>query len=303
MKHFILIFILLTASCNLTLRAQQNEKIKIPVPEFRLPRNNDLQQNKSKIDKLQMKDIAPQQKLPPVVTPIPKYNLRLKQSRFSRGCGHKDFFDSPYYKFAVPAAFITYGVATRSRKSYSELDIKVDSNGNRRSEKVTSIDDYLRYVPYAGIYALDLAGVRAKNSFADRTFVTVLSYFLMEQSVDMMKEKIPTWRPNGGDRRAFPSTHSAKAFVGAHIMFREYKDSSPWLASSGYAFALATASLRMVNRAHSFADVMAGAGIGMLSVELSYLLLPLFQKVAGTKRTDRLNVSLTETGIGLAYKF
>ena len=55
------------------------------------------------------------------------------------------------------------------------------------------------------------------------------------------------------------------------MAYKEFKDSSPWLAYSGYALAAFVAGSRLYNNRHWVADVLAGAGFGILSVELSYL--------------------------------
>ena len=66
--------------------------------------------------------------------------------------------------------------------------------------------------------------------------------------------------------------HTANAFLGAHMAYKEFKDSSPWLAYSGYALAAFVAGSRLYNNRHWVADVLAGAGFGILSVELSYFI-------------------------------
>ena len=71
---------------------------------------------------------------------------------------------------------------------------------------------------------------------------------------------------------SFPSGHTSNAFLGAHMAYKEFKDSSPILAYSGYAIAAFVAGSRLYNNRHWVADVVAGAGFGILSVELSYLI-------------------------------
>ena len=67
-------------------------------------------------------------------------------------------------------------------------------------------------------------------------------------------------RPDGG-KYSFPSGHTANAFLGAHIAYKEFKDSNPWLAYSGYALGLFVAGSRIYNNRHWVADVIAGAGM------------------------------------------
>ena len=58
-------------------------------------------------------------------------------------------------------------------------------------------------------------------------------------------------------------------------MYHEYKDSNQFTAYSGYVFAAATGALRMMNNRHYISDVLAGAGIGILTVNLVYRFEPL----------------------------
>ncbi|MDR1553921.1 MAG: hypothetical protein LBS69_10760 [Prevotellaceae bacterium] len=37
-------------------------------------------------------------------------------------------------------------------------------------------------------------------------------------------------RPDSSDLYSFPSGHTATAFAGAHILYKKYKDVSPWFA-------------------------------------------------------------------------
>lgn len=239
--------------------------------------------------------------------PFPPEEFLYPELTFKLPARKRGVFNKPFSKFIVPASLIAFGAYNRNTKSFEELDLELDENGNYDGKK-TSVDDYLRYTPYLGIYAPDLMGIKAKHNFRDRTFVTLTSFLIMDQAVNLMKDNIPTWRPNGENQRSFPSSHTATAFVGAHIMFKEYKDSSPWIASTGYVLATATGALRIVNECHSLADVAAGAGVGILSAEFGYLLLPVFHKVFGIKDKNKNLVILPSVGVdtycvGLVHTF
>ncbi|EWH14686.1 phosphatase PAP2 family protein [Cellulophaga lytica] len=94
-------------------------------------------------------------------------------------------------------------------------------------------------------------------------------------------------RPKGEeDLQSFPSGHTSFAFTNAGVLYQEFKDSSPYLAYSGYALATATGGLRIANNSHWFSDVIVSAGIGILVTELVYLFDPIikwnpFKKVKG----------------------
>lgn len=70
------------------------------------------------------------------------------------------------------------------------------------------------------------------------------------------------------------SGHTATAFMGAELLRREFWGVSPWIGITGYAVAAGTGAFRMVNNRHWFTDVVAGVGIGILSVEAAYWLYP-----------------------------
>ena len=63
-------------------------------------------------------------------------------------------------------------------------------------------------------------------------------------------------RPDGAPY-SFPSGHTSNAFLGAHMAYKEFKDSSPILAYSGYAIAAFVAGSRLYNNRHWVADVVA----------------------------------------------
>lgn len=56
---------------------------------------------------------------------------------------------------------------------------------------------------------------------------------------------------------------------------------SPWYSVAGYTIATATAYSRLLNNRHWISDVLAGAGIGILSTELGYWITGLIFKDRG----------------------
>ena len=85
-------------------------------------------------------------------------------------------------------------------------------------------------------------------------------------------------RPDGSTYNSFPSGHTATAFVGAEFMHQELGWHSPWYSFAGYTMATATGILRIANNRHWLGDVIAGAGIGMLTTKLSYLVAEKIEK-------------------------
>ena len=64
------------------------------------------------------------------------------------------------------------------------------------------------------------------------------------------------------------------AFMGAEILRREYGEEYPGIAIAGYTVATGVGLMRIYNNRHWASDVLAGAGIGILSASLTYWLAP-----------------------------
>lgn len=222
--------------------------------------------------------------------------------------GKKTFFNSSYSKFVIPTALISYGIITRGNKSLLNLDHSTNNEVGEHLSRHIPYDDYTQYVPTIATYGLDWAGIKAKHNLRDRTLVLATSYLIMGAAVQTMKTSFGVERPDGSNFHSFPSGHTATAFVGAHILFKEYKDVSPWIGIGGYTVATATGAMRVFNKKHWVSDVVAGAGIGILSTEVGYMLLPVWHNVLGIKNKDKNLViapivSTESAGVGLAYTF
>lgn len=141
------------------------------------------------------------------------------------------------------------------------------------------LDNYLQYSPLVAVYGLNLAGLKGKHTFKERTIILAMSYATMGILVNTMKFSFKEKRPDNSAHNSFPSGHTATAFMGAEFLYKEYKDVSPWIGYAGYAIATTTGYLRIYNNRHYFNDVVAGACIGILSTKLSYWLYPkIFKK-------------------------
>ncbi|MDR0711000.1 MAG: phosphatase PAP2 family protein [Prevotellaceae bacterium] len=138
-----------------------------------------------------------------------------------------------------------------------------------------TVDNYLQYAPMLGMYAADIAGVKAQNSVWDQTKYLIFSQLACALVVQTLKYTVREQRPNKGAYNSFPSGHTSVAFVGATVMYHEFKSTNRILAYSGFFVATAVGVLRQTNRKHYISDVLAGAGIGMLSANLIYYFKPL----------------------------
>lgn len=143
-------------------------------------------------------------------------------------------------------------------------------------------DDYLQYLPVVSTYGLSLLGAKARHSYLDRTFLIATSYLTMGILVNGLKYTIREPRPyNPNVRNSFPSGHTATAFMGAELVRMEYKDASVWYGVGAYVVASGIGVLRVWNERHWATDVLAGAGIGILSARVAYWLLPFERRLFG----------------------
>jgi len=188
-----------------------------------------------------------------------------------------------------PAGLILYGASSfvihpvRRVDYYFQSEIrKTAPNFNTRAES------YFLIGPVVIVYGLNLFGDLGKNRFIDRTALLGLSAGFLGISEFITKKTTRRLRPNGLDRLSFPSGHTGLAFMGAEFMAQEYSSKSPAYTVVGYAFAVTTGVFRMYNRDHWFSDVVAGAGFGILSTKLSYLVYPYIRnKLTHTDKQGR----------------
>jgi membrane-associated phospholipid phosphatase len=186
----------------------------------------------------------------------------------------------PLKSFIVPATLIGGGAALLGHPTREPFD----HTGN-----ISSVDDYLRFGPYGLRVALQLAGVKPAVKLGDEIAVTVLSNVVMVGATEGLKRTIFSTRPDGSDHRSFPSGHSAIAFTGAELLHQAYKHKSPWISIAGYAMATATGVLRVANEKHHWADVLAGAGIGIASVKITYAVYPIIKRKLQRHRKHPIN--------------
>jgi len=191
----------------------------------------------------------------------------------------------PYKSFIVPTIAIAYGFVSLNSDALKDV-------GEHFKKALSSepphgpihLDNYLQFAPAAAVYGLNIAGIKGKNNFIDRTMIYLMSTAIMASSVYAVKNWTHQLRPDSSDYYSFPSGHTAEAFLSAEFLFQEYKNVSIWYGISGYVVAASVGFLRMYNNKHWFQDVVAGAGFGVVSTKLSYWLYPKIKKwISGSK--------------------
>ena len=174
------------------------------------------------------------------------------------------------------------------------------------------IDNYTQYVPLALAIGLKLGGVESRSDWPRFWASSAASAAIMAGLVNGIKYTTSEMRPDGSTRNSWPSGHTATAFLAATILHKEYGlTRSPWYSVGAYTLATATGVMRVLNNRHWISDVLSGAGIGILSVELGYGLMDLLFQNRGLPRGDlaiypdlRTNPSFfaISMGIGLGNK-
>lgn len=188
-------------------------------------------------------------------------------------------------KLVVPSALITYGFVARGSDALKKIDTSIKKNVTAKNFH-TTIDNYLDWAPGMAVYALNALGIKGKHNFRDRTITYLLSNIIVAITVQSLKKITKELRPDGSDYNSFPSGHTAVAFAGAAFLNQEYKHLSTWYGFAGYTVATATGILRIYNNEHWFRDVIAGAGVGILSTKMAYWLEPKIATLLFKKRSS-----------------
>jgi membrane-associated phospholipid phosphatase len=190
-------------------------------------------------------------------------------------------YSEPHFKeWIVPSVLVVYGVLAVHIDAFT--DINEDAKAeiwNKYPHQTLGVDNYLQFLPALAVYGLNFAGIPGEHNFLDRTMIYALSNVIMGLTVYSFKYLTHEQRPNGSNDQSFPSGHTAEAFASAEFLMQEYKNVSLWYGISGYVVALSVAYLRMYNNEHWFSDVVAGAGFGILSTRLAYILYPKMKKI------------------------
>ena len=167
-----------------------------------------------------------------------------------------------YKQLIAPAALVAAGGFGVSNGWFCKEKRKMnDRFAEWRGDHHIKVDDYLQYLPAAAYIGLGTAGVRSRHGIVGRLLAGATATVALGIMTEGMKLAVDEERPDGSDKRSFPSGHTAKAY-----------------AIGAYTVATGVAFLRMYNGRHWLNDVLAGAGIGILSARIGYWMLPLYQK-------------------------
>jgi hypothetical protein len=180
---------------------------------------------------------------------------------------HKERF-AP--KLVLPLSLVAFGGIVKETNFREYFQEQVQNSEFRTN---TTIDDYIQYVPIAQMYVADIYSSKTKNQIFQQSKNLAIAEIFTAIIVQSVKHIANVRRPNGHDYSFF-SGHTSQSFTGATALYLEYKDSDRLYALSGYGFSTATGMLRITNNKHWLSDVLVGAGVGMLSAQLTWYINP-----------------------------
>ena len=181
----------------------------------------------------------------------------------------------------IPGAFLLYGGLKPIIKGIPRLDNKIMSNIQENYPGFHSTAaDYLMWVPSASVYTLDAFQVRTKHSFKEHLILEAGSVLVTGALGLGMRKISENIKAYNSANTQFPSGHTANAFRGAELLHQELKFNNPILSYSGYIVATGVGLLRIYSKKHYLSEVIAGAGLGILSTKLTYWI---FEKIKEKK--------------------
>lgn len=196
---------------------------------------------------------------------------------------------------------ITFGLLAKGQKK----NFRAARNNFIPSYK-NGMDDYIQFAPVWTAYALNLAGYKGRSSFKRLFFSSGFAFAFMGIFVNGIKYTASEMRPDGSTANSFPSGHTATAFTCATIMHKEYGlTRSPWFSVGAYSISTLTGIMRTLNNRHWISDVLVGAGLGIISTDLGYMMADFMFKDKGINRTVaeggdnlRMNPSFFKLSLG-----
>jgi len=209
----------------------------------------------------------------------------------------------------IPSILIGYGIIGNECKLLQDFNSHVRRKTTKYFKHSLTIDNYAQYAPALAVYGLNALGVKGKHNFRDRTVILASAYLIMGVAVNGMKYTFKVERPDLSTRNSFPSGHTATAFMTAEYLRQEYKDVNQWYGIVGYTVATGAGLFRIRNNRHWFTDVMAGAGVGILSTKLAYLIHPWLGNKLFKNNESSASASIVpfyngkQAGLGFAMSF
>ena len=155
-------------------------------------------------------------------------------------------------------------------------------NVRAAADGIEAAGDVLQYAMPASAAALTLTRRDWEGAWQ-----FAASFAVQGVTVLALKNSVYETRPNGQGHQSFPSGHAAVTFASAEFLRERY---GWYYGAPAYALASFTAYSRVESRNHYWHDVIAGAGIGILS---SWLFTTSYKDWELQPATDGKSASLT----------
>lgn len=179
---------------------------------------------------------------------------------------------NPISQSTAPILLITSG-SFRAAGPMHKMDLQLRESTIALATQHTHADDYLQHVPLASLLLLNgLNFTTPTHGIRRQIMLGGSSLLLTEIATQSIKVLTKIQRPDYSNNHSFPSGHTAWAFAGAELIWQEFGVRQKWIGIAAYSVAGMTGLLRIYNNRHWTTDVLAGAGIGMLSVKLNYFI-------------------------------
>ena len=174
----------------------------------------------------------------------------------------------------APSALIAAGTAISFSPLHQSFDVDLRDWLQRNGHSRFEIENTVQYAPLASVFLLKACGIESKHNWCDLVCLEAGASLIAFAFNSGLKFTLDVERPYPGVYTSFPSGHTVTAFLGAEILRREYGEKYPAIAIAGYTVATGVGFMRMYNNRHWASDVLAGAGVGILSASLMYWLAP-----------------------------
>ena len=171
----------------------------------------------------------------------------------------------------APGALLVYGSLKPVINGIPRLDNNIMNHIQQNYPGFhTNAADYLMWAPSASVYAMDALDVKTAHNFKQHLMIEAGSVIItggIGYGMRLISRNINVYKT---DNTKFPSGHTANAFRGAEIVHQELKKNHPVWSYSGYLVATGVGMLRIYGKEHLLSEVLAGAGLGILSTKLTY---------------------------------
>ena len=196
----------------------------------------------------------------------------------------ENYFKTP--AIIIPSTLLMYGLLKPIIPGIKNVDKNLWSQVKTSYPNFhTTADDYIMWAPSSSVYLLDALSIKTKHTFKEHLILDAGSLIVAGGIGFVMRKISGNIEVYKMDGTKFPSGHTVNAFRGAEIFHQELKETHKILSYSGYVIAVAVGTLRIYNKAHYLTEVLAGAGLGILSTKLTYWA---FDKVKRVKKSYKL---------------